>query len=510
MTTFARLLQGASLSWGRVLVMLAAQILTVPIFLGQWGGERFGHWLVLNGMLGYQSLLSTAFQQFTYGEALRLGPSSVELVSRLYFASLPVAYLVALCELLVVLLFGMTLIGFVMPEGAESTKQVLYLILVVFTLVNAFLMPFGSITSQTLTIWGYFPYVAADGLLRAVTSSFAPAVAVFLGASLKSAGIVLIAAHALPATVTTVLWARAAKRERLFQSSRFEWKRGFLNLFRSLPLAGQTFVALFRQQGIRLVLSSEISVSSVAAFSTTRTFANVLQKGLPTIVAPLMPELMRYVAKVDQVRMEGAFAVVWLAVLAILTPASLLLLVVAEPVFSTWTRGQVPFDAVLFVSLSATVLIFGCGQPAMAVLRGRNLVAWQTVVSVVLALSVLVLLVLFLPLFGLRGVGYGLLASEVVATSLAFWACQSELHRLGLRVPWKSAGLAVGGVATASTFAAIAVGLGSGGKVFLSLAVTSNLICLVLFWRSLSTTARDYFRAALERIIRRLTRSKQR
>lgn len=497
MSTPARLASGTGFSLGRMATAIAGQIITVPIYLSHWDVQTYGVWLVLQGMVGYLILISAAYQQYTYAEVLKCGPDARDAVRRVYLASVAVAYLIALAEFGVILGLGPQVVAAVMPADSGRLASAVVMVLVLSSLLNVLMMPFGAITAQTITIYGQYPRTAAWGLLDTAMILCAPAVAVVLGADLITAGLVQVVAHATAAVLTTIDLIRLSRRYGLLVRQRIDWSLGLRNALYCLPLAGRCFIDSFRQQGFRILLGAYVGAAAVTTLATTRTFANVLHQGLSTITAPLMPELMRYVVNRDQDRMEGAFAIVWLCLFVLLVPGVSVLCVLAEPIFVFWTRGAVGFDPVLFLTLLVVVLVYAAGQPATAILQGQNRIAWMISVSVAAALALASLSVLLIPPFGPRGAGFALLGAELCAVSLTLAGAARSLQQSGLGFPLRSFALVAATVGSAFGLSLLAVTLLDAHPAAPALPFVANLFFGGLYWATIPAFARNRIRSAL-------------
>lgn len=497
MSTPARLAKGTGLTLSRVATAMVGQIATVPIYLSHWDAQTYGVWLILQGMLGYLTLVSVAYQQYTYAEVLKFGPGAQNEVRRIYWSALAVGYLIALAEFGTVLSLAPVAVPLAVPAEAGVPAETVVHLLVLFALLNMVTMSFGSVTGQTLTIYGFYPRTAAWGLIHTAIVLFVPAVAVLLGADLMTAGLAHIAAHMGVALLTAAdLW-RLARHHGLLAYLPIDWRTGGSYAARCLPLAGRTFIDSFRQQGFRIVLGTYAGTSAVTTLVTTRTFANVLHQGLNTITAPLLPELMRYVVNRDQDRVEGAFAIVWLSLFALLVPGVLLLALLAKPIFLYWTRGAVVFDPVLFLTLLVAVLVYAAGQPALAILQGRNRIAWQIGISVATATLLAAFAALLMPGFGIRGAGVALLAAEIGAAALAVLGARCTLLRMGLDFPLPSMALVALNIGTVFSLALLATTAFSGWPAFMAVPLAANVAFACLYWASLPALARDRIRGVL-------------
>jgi O-antigen/teichoic acid export membrane protein len=495
MSTQLRLAKGTGLTLAGVAIGIVGQIASVPIYLSRWDAQTYGVWLVMQGMLGYLSIFSTAYHQYTYAEVLKNGPRASDAVRTIYWSSLWVAYLIAAAEFGAVLTLAPQAVSAALepavPSGATDIAATVLHVLILYTVLNLITMPFGALTSRTMSIHGYYPVSAAWGLVRRALALIAPVAAVALGADLVTAGQVLIAAHALVALPSLVYWFNLAQRFGLLARQKVDWRMGFMNVLYSLPLAGQAFIDSLRQQGFRILLGAYVGATSVTALATTRTLANVLQQGLGTITGPLLPELMRYVVDRDQDRMEGAFAIVWLAVFTLLMPGILLLSMLAEPIFIFWTRGAVDFDPVLFVTLLAVVAVYASMQPATAILQGQNRVAWIVSASVAAALVLGALSLLLIQPFGLRGAGFALLGAELCALAVVVMGAVRSLEQSGLHFPLPSFALVVANTVAVIGLTLLNVTTFHSYVAFMALPVAVNLLFAVAYWVQIPTFARE-------------------
>ena len=206
----------------------------------------------------------------------------------------------------------------------------------------------------------------------------------------------------------------------------------------------QSLLEMARQQGSRIILAPLAGVADMAAFATMRTGANFALQGLNTITGPVMPELMRFLATRDQPRAESTFAIVWLMLCAVLSPAIVVVQWLAPALFPLWTHGKIAFDPWLFGMLSLGVAVLALAQPAAAVLQGNNILRAQLGISMVATTVAVGGMVWLVPHMGVRGAGLALLAAELtrlfasllgtlvlqVLVAIAYWRQLPALARL--------------------------------------------------------------------------------
>ncbi|MFZ1547717.1 MAG: hypothetical protein WAT12_11570, partial [Candidatus Nitrotoga sp.] len=256
-----------------------------------------------------------------------------------------------------------------------------------------------------------------------------------------------------------------------------------------------------RVAGVRLVLLPLAGAANLAALATMQTGANVVIRGLSTVTGPLLPELMRVLKDRDQLRSEAAFTTLWIVLVVVLAPAVVVLQVVAEPLFSIWTRGQIAFDPALFGFLSISVLVLAWSQPAIAIVKGNNLVNAQLVVAGVASGIVLGGMLVLVPVIGILGAGIALLAAELFAAYRFYIVADNWFNTQGMIWPRHSTRLAGYSVWIAAFSISILVGLPDCNKiVVILLAFVFFGINVFFYWRSVPTFARHRLASLVEKI----------
>lgn len=315
--------------------------------------------------------------------------------------------------------------------------------------------------------------------LTAIVNSAAPIIAVIFGADLLTTGIITASAITLfNIPIYIDLFFLARKEEINF--SRPSWKLGSYNFVRSLAIFGKVLLENVRQQGVRLFLAPLAGATGLVAFSTMRTGANVALQGLRTITNPLMPELVRFLHQRDQDRVDASFGIIWIMVVALIAPAIVVLQAIVEPLYTIWTRGQVPFDPLLFATLSLAILVYAVAQPAMAVVIGNNLLKPQVVLPALAAIIVIAGLFLLVPGHGILGAGVALLLAEIAAAIGYKTVAERWLNENELQWPNQPFGIA----ATSIWIAAVAMGaMTQFPRVKWMIILVSVVLFAWNFWR---------------------------
>ncbi|MBO0933186.1 lipopolysaccharide biosynthesis protein [Fibrella aquatilis] len=502
MSTTRRLLSGSLASWARILVTMVTQLALVPIYLAHWTVETYGIWITVQAITLVITTLDKGHVDYLGYEFLKLGSHRKDDIRRRLWSGIDVLLLVGVAELtlLALVLFSFPVVEQVnyhhaiQPELVNQTKWVL----LISCSGVLFLGNSTGLFFRALSVYGYFPRMCWWDLLNAIVSTLATVVAVLLGGNLLTVGIVFTISQLCVVLIEYIDIRHLLKKHGL-AIQKADLRYGFANYVTSLTLAGRYFLESFRQQGIRLVLAPLVGVAGLAAFSTMRTVSNVALQGLSTLVNPLMPEIMRFVALREQKKMEAAFSTIWFVVVALLAPGIVGLQFVVKPLFANWTTHKIVFNPLLFALLSLSILVYAIAQPAMAILIGNNLLKAQLRIFGAVAGMVLVSMVALVPFVGVVGAGYALLSGELMLALLAQKQAQNWLETNGLAWPRKEFTRASVSVLIAAIGMIGMVLIPAGKDLITILTFVALLVNIRLYIRQLSDVAIHKINAVLMR-----------
>ncbi|MET0461564.1 MAG: hypothetical protein ABW007_00365 [Chitinophagaceae bacterium] len=487
MSTAKRVISGSIASWMRIGITMVSQLVLVPVYLSYWDVTTYGIWIAIQAFVSVISVLDQGHQAFMEFEFLKDGKENRKNIALNLWSSVWVGVGIGAIEVLIVILvisFGAleSLLGESAGVSPVLIKEASIVLLL--QIINwAVLTSIGGIFVRVLSPFGYYARMSWWGVWAAVITSFAPVVAVICGADLLYAGITLAIATILYSIPQYVDIYKLVNKEALFYQGA-SLKRGLRNFSLSLVISAKSLLENARQQGVRLILAPLSGAAGLVAFSTMRTGANIVLQGLNTITSPLMPELMRFLNQKDQDRMEASFSTVWFVVLFLLAPAIIILQLFADPLFTLWTNGRVPFNPYLFATLSLGVLVFAVAQPAMAVMRGNNLLRPQFLITLIAASIVVGGMFILVPRIGIVGAGASLLLAELAATTGYRIVAKDWLRKNGLSWPQRSSMLALASVWTAAASMFAMISFPSLKWIFCIAGVTLIFVLIRFYWAS--------------------------
>ncbi|OWP61942.1 hypothetical protein CDA63_16705 [Hymenobacter amundsenii] len=418
MSTAQRLISGTAISWLQIGVTIVSQLALVPVMLTYWSVEAYGVWLAVTAIISLVSLVDLGHHDFLMYEFMRIGRNDPTQLSRYLWSGLLFSLLISTVQTLAVALLLATDTLSVLFDSVKLANPGLLheggVTLLVFSIGWGLTNSLSGLMTKVLLPFGYYPRMAWWGLGLSIFFVVTIIASVVLGASLQLTAVITTGANVLFTGLIYLDLFRLLRREGITYTPP-SLGLGYHNFVRSLAVSGKSGLENLRQQGIRLFLPALVGTTGLATFSTLRTGSNLALQGLNTIVQPLMPELMRFLHQRDQARCEAAFGTIWIIVVGIMAPATVVLQLVVEPLYALWTRGRIPFHPLLFALLSIGVLVFALIQPGIAVVKGNNLLRPQVVLSALAAGCVLGGLFGLVPGMGLVGIGVALLVAEIVA-----------------------------------------------------------------------------------------------
>jgi O-antigen/teichoic acid export membrane protein len=491
MSTLHRFLSASAAGWVKILLTAISQLVLVPIFLGHWSVEEYGCWLIIQTIVSLSSIVSAGHLNYVGFEFLKVGDKRPDEFRVLFFSAVPWALLIASFEFLV--LVALIYLGFMRstfdPHGSlnEALLRQAFESLLLYSAV-ALVTSVAGLAGRAVAPYGYFPrmtwWQTYLGLIGTITS----AVAVAAGADLLETAICSVLASLIfNIPIHIDLWRMLSRHA--IRPMRPDWKTGFRNFTHSLAIALTTVLDIFRQQGVRVLLSSTIGISGMTAFATTRTMSNLSLQGIGTITAPVMPEIMRFLRERDAERTNAIIGFVWAMAVIVLAPVLIVFQWIMPVVYHVWTRGKIGFDPMLFGLFSISLLIFALARPLIAILQGNNLLKVQLYISIGNSIIAVAGILMFTGIFGVSGAATALLVAELAATALSAFFAKRWLDRNNIRFPWELLYVALTSIAVAAVAILSMVVFQKEITLILTISLVANFFIAVVYYRRLPPLA---------------------
>lgn len=503
MTAFARIASGSLATWSRVGITLISQLALVPIYLSFWTPETYGIWLALQTFYALGTIFGMAHLTFLENEFIRIGAADIKALERTLWSAIPIALLIAVAQLVVVTaLWRMGLLARLLApnEVANSPLITAAVWVALAQMINWLLTVAGaSVVVRALCGIGYYARYAWLGVPFVIFNAVVPVAVLAAGGGLLAVGLSQVAVAFLFNSIWLLDGIRIATRSGM-KYALPDLRLGSLTLHRSVYVLLRLFLEMARQTGFRLVMLPVVGPSKLAEFSTQRTAGNTVNQCMNSVYGPLLPELMRYVRDKKQEHMEGAFSILWMLLVLIFCPLTVLLQTVMPTVFPWWTRHAFAYDGVLLCYLSAGVIVNMVSMPAMAICSANNLVTLQLRIAVFAAILLFLTLLPLIHAIGIRGAAIALLIGEIGASVMYIRDSAQWLRQAALAWPVRSFNIcAVAVTLTISTCAAIAM-WPRATESWLAIYLALWWLSATSLWKAAPAQARRYLADRIKEI----------
>jgi O-antigen/teichoic acid export membrane protein len=419
-----RILAGLGAGGSAQFVNVLIQLVSVPLFLGHWGVQLYGEWLVLSTIPAYLAMSDLGFSSVAGNKiGMQLGAqdlSGARTTFQSAWALVTLASLAAACCAIGVCLLPVSDFLNIQLTSPENVTRSLIL--------------FACTASTTLQTSLFAATLRASG---------ANALSIWLGTSSRILEITLTAAAlmfgaGLVAVAATILGARVVCLgiTALITSRRLVWLQLGLrqcewSLVRTLLRPSIAFLSFpmgnaLKNQGMLAVVAATLGPSAVVTYSTARTVINSVQQAMGIVNASVWPEISRAVGSGDiylarKIHRIACKFSLWISFgflggLALVGPHIVLL----------WTHGRVRVDASFFDAMLMTMLVstfWFTSSVALMATNKHTTIALQFVGCSMLSLG---FAFYFVGDWGLLGVAMGSWIAElimvmcVLRASLAF------------------------------------------------------------------------------------------
>jgi O-antigen/teichoic acid export membrane protein len=400
---------------------LVTMLITVPITVRYLGPERYGLWVTIGSLfvmlrfadLGIGGGVVTALSQ-SHGRADHAGARA--LVSSAFFMLVGVSVILGL---------AFAVIGPHVPwaqllnvTSATATSEVwpavavfvaCLLVRLPLTLVER--TQIGYQEGQVAALWqGVGTLLGLAGIL----------IAVALEAGLPWLVLALAGGPAVAALVNTLVWF-GRRRPQL----RPQWHLRSRPAVRRLVQLGALFFVLDVTVAIvvlsdNLVVARLFDAAAVTQYSIPWRLAMIAPLLMSLLSVPLWPAFGEAISRSDGDWAERTLKRFMLVGLTVSLAAAAVLLTLGPGIISVWAGPVVDPSFALLLGLSLWGILASVGAPIGAFLSGAGVVRFQVISCLALAVSNIVLSIVFAHAFGLPGIIFGTVVSYLVCVVVPY------------------------------------------------------------------------------------------
>jgi O-antigen/teichoic acid export membrane protein len=408
--TMGRITRGLAANLAGNGITLLIQVVSVPVFLANWGVATYGMWLILSAVPTYLALSDLSFSTVAGNSMILLEATgnrtaAVALGRQVWSIVTIVTGAAVLATITIVLAIG----GLVSPAAAIPSAEVRIVLSALFVQV-AVSNQFAVLDAWYRTGGRYALGIAFRQIARLLEFGLL-VTAVLLGGRPGTAAIAFLIGSVLGfgaswlALRRVVPWS-AFRLERPRRGTVLELLRPGLG-FVAFPLSNVISI-----QGFIIVVGSTLGAAAVVVFSTTRTVTRVALQIMMSINLSIWPELSR---SIGSGRFDEARSILRRSVqlsLAASAGFALILTLFGSATIRWWTHGVVdPPRELLYILLLVMIansLWFTLTTPLVA----TNQHTRMAIVYLVSSVAALLLAIGLSSAFGLPGAAIALLAID--------------------------------------------------------------------------------------------------
>ena len=427
MSSLNRIISGTSSGLVRNFFSVIINILSLPIYLTFWSLELYGTWILSLTIIAILKIPIFSYQEYLGNEFLKLGKKNRIKIAKILYGSATIVFIygVLLFSLTIILLYSTNILHFIKINESLIYEARKVILIIFFTDI------FGMIVGlfiRALYPFHYYPKISWIGLIVVVTIPIVQIFAVIWGFELVEVSIVTFFIVSFINIIYFIYIFKLINKEKI-NYIKFDFLNNLNHLKNSLYLIIGKLAAMFRNNGVRLILTPLLGSIAMVGYVAMKTASNFMLQIFSTFTNSLLVEFIDYINEKDEDKFISANTILYFIFCFIITPFAFFFQMVAPIVFEIWTRDKILFDPVLFASMTTSFLIVMFYLPASMVVRGKNLFKEDLIISILTSSIFVVLLMFLLNIYSIRGAGYSLIIAEIFSCLFIFYFANKWLKK---------------------------------------------------------------------------------
>jgi O-antigen/teichoic acid export membrane protein len=423
-----RALRGSSVAGIGFLFTFLQSVAQVPIFISSLGSEQYGAWLSALALASLITIIDTSFQSYVGNVVQQEDPKSKAASTRLLGSALKFSMLHS-CVMISLILF----LNFAYRSLNKSLSSTAILDSATLILLQYYLSAtFVGIHVKLYAPRGRF----ATHAIWYHTARLIQFLACVASVSYFNTLSALVLTYSATGVIGSFLQEYDCGRRygSILRLARQGTLREGVKLWaRSVGLSSSFLLDQVAQNGIVLMLTTWANLTAVSQFGTLRTVCNTAAAAISALHAPVLPDLARLYSLGESRKLgdviQGLYYIQgWLLFVGTLLTAAPL-----EYLYGLWTRGHLPLDQGLLLSMTIAVVLRSSSAPLTSLYYANNAIGPQISMA---GLRAGVPLILFLTVrqnIELWHLGVAVVVSEALASNLYCWRVwRAYEHKLGI------------------------------------------------------------------------------
>ncbi|GAA5524814.1 hypothetical protein Maes01_01373 [Microbulbifer aestuariivivens] len=426
-----KILSGVGANTYGQLVTLLTQLISVPIFLSNWGVEIYGQWLIISTIPAYLMLSDFGVGTVAKNKMVMHAANNEECESRKVYNAAAIFTGLLSCLLLVSVIVVISTDVAKEFLAGDSFDENDVVIAIVFLLLQVIVGMFTNLKSAVYTVCRRY----AEGMVFVHTARlfevFLSLAALILYGDIVSVALAGFSGRVLIYSIMSI---------RLFWLTQTYYLYPSLSAFQSalslLKLGGAFIIfpmgLAISIQGMTLVVGSILGAAAVAQFNAIRTLTRVLVQIGSIVNHSLWPEITVAFQQNNQELLRGLWKNSLFFVAVSSSLASLFLSIFSEEIFSMWL-GEFELDGALYGLMLFVAIMSASAQSSWIVLMATNNHAKFAIYYILTSILSVIIAATLMPIIGVISAGIGLLLSEIMVLVVSWKMSNQVMDSLGQR-----------------------------------------------------------------------------
>lgn len=415
---YRRVIKGFGAQGAQLLIRTAQQIIFVPVLIGTWGQSVYEDWVVMFAAMGLVAILELGTQTYFGNQLLAHWAAGDKTGFNRIIGNAMGVYIIVTLVSAGLFVISFSLINWPLMVSTDALAPVsASLILFFLALGNVILIPLGMINSI---------YRARGEFIRFVNFGTLLLIIQILG----QLGTLFVfkspVAFAIAYAASTCLGCFILIADQKHRYPDIVYRISIPSVLELRELSSKAPLYLLNSAATSLIMHGPIIIldalsplgGAAAAFATSRVLIGVLRQLIHQMAHSSGVEMAYQYAKNDVVALQSLYLHTGKMIGVVFGLFAGPLIIILEPFFRLWTRGEIIFDHWLFWILLGTVFLALPGQVAMMMFYYTNRPRPVAVAGGLHALLGLILCTSLSGRFGAVGAAVSMGVAEVVMYAL--------------------------------------------------------------------------------------------
>lgn len=450
MTSFKRIISGTISGVVRNFINLIIIFFSLPIYLTFWEVELYSIWILANTISALVLIPISCHADYIQNEFLKIGKKNKIKISKILYGSILIT-LIILFLLIILILFIFNTPKILNLINIKNIYLNDFKIAILFLISAEIIGCSVNLLSKALYPFNYYPKIHWIGTIAATIIPLAQIISLFYGFQLVELSIITFLILNTVSFLFFIYFIKIIKKEKI-QYKKLYFKENLKHFINSLYLLIGSLFVLLKNQGSRLILVPFTGTIQLVAYIAMRTASNIIIQFYSSFSNSLLIEYSKYLNNKDKKKFIKTYIALFGLLIFLITPLAFIFQIFISDLYEIWTRNKIEFDPILFGFMSISILITIFYQPALLIIKSKNIFIQESKITIFTSILFVIMLIFFIDKYSIRGAGYTLVITELIACFLFFYYADFWLKNNFIKFNYKIIILVLFDLLISSTF----------------------------------------------------------